>query len=540
MSELDPAHAGRTAATGSRSGSGSKWLTVGGLTALLWGMHLVWLRRDTRPPVWDMAMHQTYALNYLSVRPAGPGLRPGSRTGDYPPFVHWMIALSYRVFHPGPKIAVLANIPATVILFWAIYTLGQELAGATAARWACVIAALTPYLIWMSRETALDYWLSAWVATAWVLLLRTRGFERQAESLAAGLVSGLGLLTKWLFAGFLVFPLVYVALRGRIWRERARAIHLADMALVAAAVSAVWYAGNVSRLVRYFAENAAIGAEEGEPPVLSLQSFVYYLRLLEGYQLFALLSAVAAIAAYQCWRRRLLTDGAFVASALGGGWLVLTLLRTKDPRFSMPLLALVAVVCGAALAAWRPSRGALACKTVLLVLLGVQAYAANFGIRWLPDAVVIARGYQGTLRWDWNLYLQHYFNILGRPRREDWRQAEILRRMKDDAALSGTVLSLAIVPDLPRFSAANFQLYGRLLGIPVRVDHPRSRGDAPFDGYDYAVLVDGDQGIAWTTGESRALSRRIVDDPESFRLVDLFALPNGDTARLYSVERARR
>ena len=29
-------------------------------------------------------------------------------------------------------------------------------------------------------------------------------------------------------------------------------------------------------------------------------------------------------------------------------------------------------------------------------------------------------------------------------------------------------------------------------------------------------------------------------DTESFRLVDLFALPNGDTARLYAVERTRR
>src|SRR5262249_5173554 len=163
--------------------------------------------------------------------------------------------------------------------------------------------------------------------------------------------------------------------------------------------------------VRYFAENAAIGAEEGEPPILSVQSFVYYLRLLEGYQLFALLFLVAAISGFQCWRRKLLTDGAFVATALGGGWFVLTLLRTKDPRFPMPLLALVAVVCGAALAAWRPSRGALVCKTALLFLLGFQAYAANFGIRWLPEEVVIARGYQGTLRWDWNLYLQHYFHI---------------------------------------------------------------------------------------------------------------------------------
>ncbi|MBP1595321.1 MAG: hypothetical protein H6Q05_698, partial [Acidobacteria bacterium] len=32
------------------------------LSAALWIVNFLWLRRDTRPPVWDMALHQTYAL----------------------------------------------------------------------------------------------------------------------------------------------------------------------------------------------------------------------------------------------------------------------------------------------------------------------------------------------------------------------------------------------------------------------------------------------------------------------------------------------
>ena len=44
--------------------------------------------------------------------------------------------------------------------------LGLALSGPAAARWACVLSALVPYTIWLSRETVLDYWLSAWLAAA--------------------------------------------------------------------------------------------------------------------------------------------------------------------------------------------------------------------------------------------------------------------------------------------------------------------------------------------------------------------------------------
>ena len=50
------------------------FLTACLLTVLLWGFQITWLKRDTRPPVWDMALHQAYALNYVeSDQPVLPG-----------------------------------------------------------------------------------------------------------------------------------------------------------------------------------------------------------------------------------------------------------------------------------------------------------------------------------------------------------------------------------------------------------------------------------------------------------------------------------
>ena len=511
------------------------------LAALLWGVNLFWLKRDTRPPLWDMALHQAYALNYLDAGSAPPGSSPRIRdlSGNYPPFVHLVIAFFFVLFHPGPHVAVLANVPATFLLFWGIYQLGTDLSGHCTGKWACILAALTPYLIWMSRETILDYWLSAWVAASLALLYRTKGFEVRSTSILLGCVMAAGMLTKWFFAAFLFFPFLYVVMKYRVWKYPARGVNFADTLLIAGIGAGGWYLPNLSKLARYFSENARIGIREGEPPIFSFQSLIYYLRLLEGYQFFAILFALLLLACIFVWRKKLIKEPWFLAWAVVGGWFAMTMLQTKDPRFTMPLLGLLAIIPAAWIQSWKISKSAVAAKAVLLALLCFQAYAINFGIGWLPRSVILARGYQGSVRWDWNLYLQDYFGVCGAPRLEDWKQAEILREVQEHSAGMRVTPSLALVPDLPYFNASNFQLHARILGIRSRIDHPQSsdRGVRSFEGYNYVVTTEGDQGMAWTTGASRALNKIIGDDRGFFHLIAQYSLPDGDHARLYFIQR---
>jgi 4-amino-4-deoxy-L-arabinose transferase-like glycosyltransferase len=517
-------------------------LLILALTAMLWSGHILWLARDTRPPVWDMAMHQSYALNYLPGAPVPAGSHYWDLSGDYPPFVHIVIATTYMLLHPGPHVAVLANLPATLLLLWGIYRLGLILAGPGAARWACVLTALIPYLVWISRETILDYWLSAWVAVSLFFLLNSEGFESRSSSILFGVTSAFGLLTKWFFAGFLALPAAFIFMRHRVWKSQDRLINCADAVLIAAGLAGLWYVPNLPRLIHYFSANAGIGAREGEPPVFSLQSFIYYLRLLEGYQLFALLFVLAAFSCFFFWKKNLTFDRGYWLTLIAGGWLAMTLLRTKDPRFTMPLLGPLMIAAGSWLHSWGGDWRARCARWTLVALLGFQAYAINFGIGGIPRNIVLMPGYQGSLRWDWNLYLQDYFNILGAPRREDWRQDEILQEVVADSARRGLRPLLGLVPDLARFSAANFHLYARLRHLPVRVDHIQSapNGLRSFDGFDYVVMTERDQGMPWSTVNSRALNQIIVDEHGVFRLVDVYSLPNGDAARLYWIQRGEK
>jgi len=511
-----------------------------GLSAMIWFLNSVWLARDTRPPVWDMALHQSYSLNYWQwLKLQGPDVSWYDWTGNYPPFVHFLMACCYLLFHPGPHVAVLANIPATILLLWALYELTLELAGEEAAQWACFITATTPFLMWVSRETILDYWLSSWVTASLFLLKRTEGFRHRATSVSFGLSVAFGLLTKWLFAGWLIFPLLYVITRYRVLHHKDRRFHLMISFLFAFLVAGVWYFPNLPRLLTFFRENMHIGEQEGDPPVLSLQSLIYYLRLLEGYQLFAILFAIVFVSWIVVWKRRLISDGAYLGTAIGGGWLIMTLLRTKDPRFTMPFLGLLAIVSGSWIQNWKSTWTARAGKAVLLVALSFQAYLVNFGISWLPERIVLAEGYRGSLQWDWNLYTQDVFGILGPPRREDWKLKEVVLQMASHARANGFRTNLAMIPDLPRFNASSLNLYSKLEGVASRIDHVQvvPAGTRVFEGFDYVVVKDGDQGEPWTTHNSEILNRIVLGEPSAYLQVRRFALPDGSFASLFAIRR---
>jgi hypothetical protein len=327
--------------------------------------------------------------------------------------------------------------------------------------------------------------------------------------------------------------------RHRIWKDQQRLKHAAEALILAGALAGAWYLPNLPRLVRYFSENAQIGALEGEPPVLSFQSFIYYLRLLEGYQFYALLFLLLTGGIVFVFGRRVFRDPALWIVCMAGGWLAVTMLRTKDPRFTMPLLGPLLLVPGAWLAAWGRSRLGRLARVLLVGILAVQAYAANFGISWLPAQVILMPGYQGSLRWDWQLFSQHYFGILGPPRSENWKQSEILARVAEEARLRGSGTTLALIPDLPRFNTSNFLLTARREKMPIRFDHLKSAagGLSAFEGFDFVIMSEREQGMPWTTHAAGTLNQIIVNEKRIFKLAGIFSLPNGDAARLYFIDR---
>ena len=485
--------------------------------------NLIWIARDTRPPFWDMAFHQMGALQIYDTFAAG-GIRAIAAapllTGPYPPFYHSVVAIFYAVFGKTVDAAQWANLPAIALLFFATFSLGRMLLDPIPAAAAAVLVNFYPMLLWLSRETLIDYWLTSMVAAAMWLLVRTNQFSDRRRSLEFGLACGLGMLTKWTFAFFVLPP--------ALWCARKNPKNAAVAACVGVVTAGYWYANAGRTLLRFLDTNAAGAAHEGDPARISFQAVVFYVRALEGYQVFLPLF-VALIAGAIVLARNFDRVWIPVVLWIAGGWLALMLFQNKDPRYSAPLLPAVALITS------RIFQKKEVLVVFFLPLLVFQHQLVSFGIPQLPSTIVVAKGVEGPLSWHWNLYVQRYFDLWGPPAREDWRIRHVLEKV---SMPNGPPVRVGMVPDIPRFDSQAFQFYVALWKFPVTINRIVTLDAAALAHNDYILASDKDKGFepgSFFTDDLKNINHYILGRPESFHSVDVFSLPNGDVIRLYKV-----
>jgi 4-amino-4-deoxy-L-arabinose transferase-like glycosyltransferase len=487
--------------------------------------NLLWIARDTRPPYWDMADKQTGALKIYDAV-AHSGIHALAQipflTGSYPPLYHSIVASFYTLFGKTIDAAQWANLPAIALLFAATYGIGRTILKPFAAATAAAIANFYPLMLWLSRETLTDYWLTSLVALAMWLLIRTNEFSVRKYSVLFGIVCGLGMLTKWSFAFFIFLP--------ALWFARKNLKNAILAAFLAAGISAYWYAFATQALLQLFSINTAQSITEGDPSRLSLAAIVFYIRALEGSQLFLPLFIVFAAGLLllllnfqKSWIPILLW--------IVGGWLALMLFHNKDPRYTAPLLPAVALI-SAKVFEHRESLVAF-----LIPVLLVQHFLVSFGIPQLPPAVVFAKGGDGPISYDWNLYTQRYFGW-GPPAREDWKIEHVLQVLTSS---EGSHVRLGIVPDIPRFDTLAFEFYITLKKSPVTVSRLAVYDEKAIANNDYILVSEKDHDFepgSDFTSDLKRINQYVVQNPVEFLSVESFVLPNGDVIRLYKVRNA--
>jgi 4-amino-4-deoxy-L-arabinose transferase-like glycosyltransferase len=485
--------------------------------------NVIWIANDTRPPFWDMAGHESSAIRvYNAFARSGPSALPEISsqhlTGAYPPLYHTVVAAFWGVFGKNVNVARLANLLALAILFFGTYGIGRHLLGPWTSAIAATLVCFYPYMLWLSRETIVDYWLAAMVTLAMWTLLQTNAFSDRRWSVAFGFMSGLGMLTKWTFPFFIILPAIWLARRN--WKNAMIAL------AVAATLTAYWYIPAIPLLKEFWQVNTAGAVFEGDPNRLSLGAFIFYLRALEGYQLFLPLFATFIAGLVLLWKR---ADVRWIPIVLWilGGWLGLMLFQNKDPRYSAPLLPAVALI--SALVFVR--RHALA--YTLFAFLVFQHYLVSFGIPTLPDSIIVMRGAEARLSWHWNLYTQSYFGLWGPPAREDWKIEHVL----DEVERGGNVnVRLGIVPDIPRFDSQAFQFYVDLRDAPVRLNRIQMLSEPAILANDYLLVAENDQEHPASFAPDRRVADFIVTHPDRFQMAESFPLPNGDIIALYKVQ----
>ena len=480
--------------------------------------NVIWIARDNRPPFWDTAGHATGALNVYDAF-SHSGLAAIARipsellTGYYPPLYHTVIAGSWKVFGQNIAIARLTNLLAIAIVMFATYSIGKSLYDPFTAAIAATLVSFFPQMLWLSRETIIDYWLTAAVVLSLWILVKTNGFASRRWSILFGLAAGLGMLTKQTFALFLIVP--------ALWYARKNWINASISAVIASAIAAYWYVPALPALRTFLSLNAAGGAFEGDPDRFSLGALVFYLRALEGYQVFLPLFLAFVVGLAILWRQ---FDEPWLPVLLSvlGGWLGLLLFQNKDPRYSAPLLPMVALI----MALSFRQRRILSCGLAIMLLF--QHYLVSFGVRGLPERVVLMRGADAQLRFDWNLYTQSYFDLWGKPRREDWKIEHVLATVGEGP--------LGLIPDIPRFDSQAFQFYIQRLNSPVRLERIGVLDETAIRATRYLLLAESDREHAASFAPDPRVNDYVYSHPEMFHLAEWFGLPNGAVIRLYKTQ----
>jgi len=269
-------------------------------TALNW----MWTEANVTLMGWDRSSHLAKTLIYndilreINLRSLFTALTwPWNR----PPFPFLTVVPFYRLFGESTDVALMSNCLYLAILLWSVYGIGRVLYGRKVGLLAACLVSFYPILFSISRLSYVDYALTAMVALAVYLLLKTDGFRHRGWSLAFGLGMGLGLLTKWPFIAFAGVPIAYEAwhsgalkrllfvswggARGSTRRRRVVTSPWFHV-LAALALTAMWYVPNWDRLPSFL-----LG---GWLPLLSwiLLSFTVYVVSRSASQGTNLLSAI--------------------------------------------------------------------------------------------------------------------------------------------------------------------------------------------------------------------------------------------------------
>jgi hypothetical protein len=493
------------------------WLVL--FVVLLTGSHLLWAWLDTRPPAWDRAVHLDAALRCGDRLADGAWREIRRLSGYYPPLVHCAGGLLHRLLGPSLLVSLLVTQVALAVVVLATYRIAEVVLASTMAGVAAgLLVGVYNQIFLESRHLMLDVPLTALGTLEVLALIRSDGFTRLGWSLTAGVLAGLGLLTKWTFPVFLLPIVVYILARPSEG-SRPRWTCLGAATLVMVVVAAPWYLYHLGLPARLVQSAYAAGAAEGDPGLTSLAGWTYYLRDLPrqvGVVPTALLMVGLVMA------RRTPAFGLLLTWA-SGPLVLLTLLQNKDSRYTLPILPALALLSVAWIRRLRP-RGQAAAVAALAVV-GI-VHAAWLGWGWGPRPAL-----QGM---DVPDHLSGFPSFP--PRREHWPIAEVLARVRDDFGASGPSARVAIVPDHAAFSHFGFRYQAQLEGERVRI---LKAWTGPPMFIDYVVTKNGEQGYPHTTQAARALMARLAAPDQT--LVPLLSpladwpLPDGSWAVLYRV-----
>ena len=346
----------------------------------------------------------------------------GNTPGKKPPLVPAAMAVSYLVFGPSMKSAVLANIPFMLLLLVSVYGIGKTLFDEKTGLLAAFMVITFPVLNYFSRLVFIDFAYTALISFSVYALLKTASFANRKASLLFGVTLGLTALANWSFLVYLTAPLIFVLI-AREKRHLKRSVQLTNLALALGCfllLAVPWYRSAAGTVLLSFEKY--YWGQRGLDTLNSLNhgSYTEFLTSLRcgSYYFFSLFTCLASgfmiiplftlsSPLFRASRKKGNKRGvAFLSTAFLVPFVAISLLPFREVRFLFPALPVLAVLL-ASLVFRFPGRSVTRVMLLLVVTIGL----CHTGISVCQKKYYLYKAYLGDSSRKYDFYSADDFKI---------------------------------------------------------------------------------------------------------------------------------
>ncbi|MEP0916806.1 glycosyltransferase family 39 protein [Leptolyngbya sp. DQ-M1] len=572
-----------------------KWVKGFWVVAIAWAIGAaidrIWFAVDRSIPAWDQAEYLTGAMNFWRAFQQPEWFSQAWWTSVWllsskmPPLVYLTTAPFIHSFGSGQDRSTLVNLLYSAILLASVYGLAVRLFSVQVAVWSLVLCLILPGLYVVRLDYLIDFPLVAIVTLTFFCLTlwatetispkshHLSAIDDQAASVpitqsfaivqsfsfpkiqslrswfyaaAFGISFGLAFLTKQPALFFLFTPIVWLsilAIRKKAWQ---RLLQLVSGLIIAALVCLPWYRTNWL-IILTAGKRATVDSAiaEGDPPLTSLEAWIYYFKALPALVSVPLF-VVGLVGLLLYWKRSVIqeqwewVDGRWLKIADYGGlgrrgyrreihhawlqsvrWLLIFLIGAyilcsanvnKDDRYIAPLLPVLAILLAQGLLLF-PDRlrifrwGAIVLSTIFMI-------ANLLPMQYSPRFLQTAHARHAVLS-------------------SNWHQADVVNEViSAEPYLQSTIGVLPSLPELNQHNLnyagilRNYQVYGRQVGADRKQVEPDARS------LSWYVTKTGDAGSIRRPEAYTAVSRAIAHRPD-FLLHKSWELPDNSKLELY-------
>jgi len=341
----------------------------------------IWLRLDHKPVFDDQAFHLLGGLQITdmlsSFHHGGLSKIIGFHIVHfYPPLFHFCMAIFNILFGKSLVSSIMANTIFLAILYGSLYYIGKKLGNKNIGVLSIFIVSMYPFIFGLSRSSLPDFALTAMVTLSLCCLFYTDYFTKRLFSLLFGISFGLGMLTKQVFIFFIITPLICVVweLFSKREMDKSRASNLFISFLIAFLLSGYWYVSNLMIVLpNYIRAGYHDAVMFGSVRLFSLSSLSYYLYQLAANQMSFFFCIIFLVGAMKLFRTKAKMKFLLFLSIVGVYLIFTFLIKTKEPKSTVPYLPIFAIISSAGILSVKPTRLRLFFIT-FLIIFGLYQY----------------------------------------------------------------------------------------------------------------------------------------------------------------------